>query len=434
MSQLDLTPAETPAISGAVDADSFIRTVVLVAVFLLLWLSFRPFASLAEPPEVTEAGNLANQIGYLLLFIVLGAWCLAHQPSRLLMLLVRPFLIATLLWFALSVVTSWEPTLSARRLAFTLVTLGIAGMVMLVPKNIRHFSDVLAAVVLIVLLLCYLGVFFAPSRSVHQTTDFLEPELVGDWRGVFGHKNQASAAMVAFVFIGLFIARVRSGVLGAVVVVPAVTFLLFTQSKTSIVMLPLVLIISAIMVRVRRPAAGIAIALSGVAIFNILSVGSIYSEPLRNLLDLVLGDSTFTGRTEVWQFVLDRVIERPITGFGFASFWGTPEVVYGMGGYAIWANMAGHAHNGYLDLALTIGIPGAVFVVLWLVVLPLIDFYRSPRDPSTIPLEMLFLRVCLFAAYASCFESMLLQEGGAALFLFAATFGLRLISISRVRP
>jgi O-antigen ligase len=40
-----------------------------------------------------------------------------------------------------------------------------------------------------------------------------------------------------------------------------------------------------------------------------------------------------------------------------------------MGGYEIWANTAGHAHNGYLDLALTIGIPGAALVTLWLVVL-----------------------------------------------------------------
>jgi hypothetical protein len=29
---------------------------------------------------------------------------------------------------------------------------------------------------------------------------------------------------------------------------------------------------------------------------------------------------------------------------------------------------------------------------------------------------------------------MLLQEGGASLFLFAATFGLRLLSLTRVRP
>ena len=154
-------PSGKPGNQRAVDADTFIRTVLLAAVFLLLWISFRPFASLAEPPEVTEAGNLANQIGYSLLFIVLAAWCLLTSRPGCCFLCGR-FLIATLLWFALSVVTSWEPTLSARRLAFTLVTLGIAGMAMLVPKNIRHFSDVLAAVVLIVLRLCYFGVVFCP--------------------------------------------------------------------------------------------------------------------------------------------------------------------------------------------------------------------------------------------------------------------------------
>jgi len=433
VSQLDLVPAERHTVGRALDTDSLIRTFLLTAVFLLLWISFRPFESLAEPREVTGVGNIANQVGYSLLFLVLAAWSLFHQPSRL-MLLVRPILIATLLWFAGTVVTSWEPSLSARRLAFTLLIIGIAGMAMLLPKNVRHFSDVITAVVLIVLVLCYLGVVFAPSLSIHQSSDFLEPELAGDWRGVFGHKNEASAVMVLFTFIGLFVGRIRGAVVGAVIIVPALTFLVFTQSKTSLAMLPFVLIISTIMARVRRPAIGIAIALSGVAIFNILSVGSIYSEAMRKLLDLVLTDSTFTGRTEVWQFVLDHVMERPITGFGFASFWGTPEVVYGMGGYTIWANTAGHAHNGYLDLALTIGIPGAVLVILWLVVLPLMDFYRSPHERSAVPLEILFLRVCLFAAYGSCFESMLLQEGGAALFLFAATFALRLVSVSRVTP
>jgi O-antigen ligase len=433
VSPFDLMPARSPVIARALDADTLLRTLLLAAVFLLLWISFRPFQSFAEPPQVTEVGNIANQVGYSLLFLMLAAWCIAHQPSRLL-LLVRPVLIVTLLWFALSVVTSWEPSLSARRLAFTLVTIGIAGMVMLVPKNVRHFSDVLATVVLFVLLLCYLGVLFAPALSIHQSTDFLEPELAGNWRGVFGHKNEASAAMVLFIFIGLFAGRVRGAAIGAAIIVPALTFLLFTQSKTSIAMLPLVLSISWLMTRVRRPVLGIAIALLGVLIFNILSVGSIYSESIRNLLDMILPDATFTGRTEVWEFVLQHVRERPITGFGFATFWGTPEVVYGMGGYEVWANTAGHAHNGYLDLALTIGIPGAVLVTLWLVVLPLVDFYRAPRNSSAGPLEMLFLRVSLFAAYGSCFESMLLQEGGAALFLFAATFGLRLLSVTRVKP
>ena len=38
---------------------------------------------------------------------------------------------------------------------------GLAAMALLLPKNIRHFSDVMAVVVLIVLAACYLGVFLA---------------------------------------------------------------------------------------------------------------------------------------------------------------------------------------------------------------------------------------------------------------------------------
>jgi O-antigen ligase len=433
VSRPDIIPAQNRTIGATIDADTIIRTVLLTATLLAMWISFRPFQSLSDPPEVTESGNIVIQLGYSTLLALLAAWCLAHQPMRL-MILLRPILLATLAWFVLSVMTSWEPLLSARRLVYMIVIMSIAGMAMLLPKNVRHFGDVLAAAALLILALCYLGVFLVPARSVHQATDFLEVELAGDWRGVFGHKNEASAVMVIFVFIGLFVARVRNVAVGAAIVALAFIFLIFTHSRTSIATLPVVLIVSVIMARVRRPATGIAVALALLMLFNIFSVGSVYFEPVRNLLGLVLTDTTFTGRTEVWEFVIDHLKERPLTGFGFASFWGTPEVVYGMGGSTIWANTAGHAHNSYLDLALTTGFPGMALAVLWLVVLPMADFYRAPHEPSSAPLEILFLRVCLFAAYASSFENMLLQEGGAALFLFAATFGLRFLSVSRATP
>ena len=108
---------------------------------------------------------------------------------------------------------------------------------------------------------CYLGVLLAPALTIHQTSDLAEPELAGDWRGVFSHKNEASVAMVLFVFIGMFVARVRSLVLGGLIVVSALVFLLLTQSKTAIAMLPITLIVVALINRIRTPAIGIAIRL-----------------------------------------------------------------------------------------------------------------------------------------------------------------------------
>ncbi len=74
------------------------------------------------------------------------------------------------------------------------------------------------------------------------------------------------------------------------------------------------------------------------------------------------------------------MVQRPLTGYGFSAFWGTPEVVYGLGDNTTWANAATDAHNAYLNLAVTIGIPGMLLVVLWVVVLPIADFCR--RTPE----------------------------------------------------
>jgi O-antigen ligase len=422
---------ESPPAAASGEADTLLRSLLLAAVFLLLWISLHPFVSLGDPDELTETGSFANQIAYSLLLVLLAAWCLAHDPGRLLVLL-RPVFVAMLIWFALTVVTSWEPALSARRLIFTLINMSLAAMVLLLPTTQRQFAGVMAAVVLIVLAACYLGVFLLPNLTVHQTSDLAEPELAGDWRGVFSHKNEASVAMVLFVFIGMFIARVRSFAIGGLIVVSALVFLLFTQSKTAIAMLPITLIVVGLINRIRKPAIGIGFGLLVLGAFLVLSIGSLFSEQVRDLLDMVLPDASFTGRTDIWQFALDHIAQRPITGYGFGAFWGTHEVVYGMSGATIWANAVAHAHNAYLNMALTIGIPGSLLATVWLVVLPLIDFYRGPVDPAALPLKLLFLRTCMYAACASCFESLLLQEGG--LFLFTAAFGLRFISLARIKP
>ncbi len=430
--QLDLHTSPDAASQAAVNADTLIRSLLFVAAFLAAWISFHPFQSLAEPPPaVVEGGDLVNQLAFSTLFLALAAWTWFHQPQRL-ALLVRPILVCLLVWCVLTCATSWEPSLAARRFAFALVLIGIAMMVMLLPKNMRHFSDLLAAVALIVLVASYLGVFLVPQLAVHQATDFLEPEHAGNWRGVFAHKNQAGAVMVMIVFIGLYVARMRSLALGGLIAALALIFLGFSQSKTAIGVMPLVLILSGIIGRSRRPMTGIALVVVILAAFNLFSVGTVIFEPVRKLVELVMPDATFTGRTEIWQLGVDAVARRPITGYGFSTFFGTDEVVYGLGENATWANAATDAHNAYLNLALTIGLPGLLLTILWIAVLPIADFYRRSRDAETAPLLLLFLRICLYGIYSSCFESSIFQQVGEVWFFFmTCAFGLRYASLAR---
>jgi len=209
-------------------------------------------------------------------------------------------------------------------------------------------------------------------------------------------------------------------------------FLGFTQSKTAIGVLPLVLILSAIIDRTRKAALGISLVVVILLMFNLGSIGTVLFEPMRKLMEAIMPDATFTGRTELWQLGVQAVAQRPITGYGYLTFWGTPEVVYGMGSAVTWANAATDAHNAYLNLALGIGIPGMLLVVAWVVVLPIVDFCRGSSSPEVRALQTLFLRVCLYGVYASCFESSIFQQVGEVWFFYmTSTFGLRYLSLTR---
>ena len=128
MAKAGTVPAIGPVLGAAPDADTIVRTVLFVVTYLAVWISFHPFQSLAEPPlAVTEGGDRINQIAFSGLFLTFAAWSYFHEPRRLL-LLVRPIMVATLLWCAASVVLSWEPALAARRLTFTLVVMAMAAI------------------------------------------------------------------------------------------------------------------------------------------------------------------------------------------------------------------------------------------------------------------------------------------------------------------
>jgi O-antigen ligase len=343
-------------------------------------------------------------------------------------------LVVTLLWFVLCVVTSWQPALSARRLAFTFIVLSIAAISLQLPKNLRHFADLMAVSTFIVIALCYLGLFLAPSISVHQATDFLEPEHAGSWRGLFPHKNQAGATMTIFILVGLFVARVRSIAVGAIIVGSSAIFLVMSQSKTPMLLLPIVMLLSAFVTHSQSRIWAIVVTMGGLVAFNLFSVGSVYFKPVEEILNLVMSDASFTGRTDIWKFALQELARSPIVGFGFSAFWGTPRVVFGLSELSTWATAATDAHNAYLNLAVTVGIPGMLLVVMWIVVFPVVDFFRQVEGPYNRILSIFFLRIWLFGIYASCFESTLFQQVGEVWFIFiVSVFGLRQLTGARVQ-
>src|SRR5882757_8637122 len=200
-------------------SDRLVRDMLFLATFLLIWLTATPFADLADPKllEPVSDGNRAGQVLTVLLTVTLAAFVFT-KDARIVLQAFTPILGITFLWFACSAAFSPHADLAARRLVLAAFTIFQATAFLLLPQDRDHFSRLLALGALTVLVLCYAGVIFLPEHSIHHSTDLAEPELAGNWRGFFTHKNGAGAGMVVLIFIGIFIVRTLSAVLGIVII------------------------------------------------------------------------------------------------------------------------------------------------------------------------------------------------------------------------
>lgn len=407
--------------------DRLIRNALFMAAFLLIWLTAAPFPDLSDPKllDPVGGGNLVGQTLTILLTVSLAAFALAKDGHVLLKAL-SPILILTLLWFAFSAANSAHAELAARRLVLAVFTIFQAAVFLLLPQQRDHFSRLLAVGSLIVLVICYAGIIFAPQLSIHQATDLAEPELAGNWRGFFSHKNGAGAGMVVLIFIGIYVIRTFSAMLGSLIIALATFFLVFTESKSPIRLLPLVLLIAALVFRFSHPAAKFAAALTLPILICILTIGSVSFGSIEQLVGQLISDPSFTGRDEIWRFALDHIAQRPILGFGFQAFWGTSELVSAWNVHESWGYRASDAHSGYLNLAVMTGIVGLVLSLLWIVVQPLRDHIRTPASRTDPALTMLFLQIWIFGLCLSGFESDVFSGASILWFMMLVSiFGLR---------
>ena len=74
------------------------------------------------------------------------------------------------------------------------------------------------------------------------------------------------------------------------------------------------------------------------------------------ILGLLGRNTTLTGRTALWTVVLVFIAQRPWLGYGYQAFWFGQEDTGDVVDLAGWT--AGTAHNGFLDLAMNLGLVG----------------------------------------------------------------------------
>jgi len=79
------------------------------------------------------------------------------------------------------------------------------------------------------------------------------------------------------------------------------------------------------------------------------------------ILEALGKDPSLTGRTLIWEALMRKVAERPWTGYGFSAFWGEDSIpALEIRLETQWPVPS--AHNGWIDLLVQLGWPGAIAV------------------------------------------------------------------------
>ncbi len=433
MNRLSSLGVETPIALhvGRIPVVQILRGALFISVLLLVWISLQPFADLGNPTAgdgATGRGTTYALFGFL---AVLSLALVTHRHAEALRSFVSTPYILFGCWMCINLVMSRDPSASTQRFVLTLCAFVVAATLLLLPSTARELNRWLGVAVLSFLAVCYFGVMMTPHLAVHQATDVWEYHLAGDWRGVFDHKNTASAVMVMLIFIGVYLTRSGAAVVGPLVTVLSVVFLFFAAGKSSTALCLIIFAITALVSAARTFRVRAVLCLAPLIVLNLMSVGAVLSPALASVASLLPFDASFTGRNEVWRFAFASIAQKPFFGYGYFAFWGSDYVKEIDTGEAIdnWVLIASHSHNGYLDSALALGIPGLLLVISILVILPLRNYHRAAEQGAPSPLANMFLRIWLFGIYISSLESYFFDRTDPRWFTFlVAVIGLHYLS------
>jgi O-antigen ligase len=243
----------------------------------------------------------------------------------------------------------------------------------------------------------------------------------GAWKGIYDYKNTFGSMMVlgAVSFLLMHIERPIERVFKWVGLAFCTAMVLLTTSKTALILL--IVIASMLMFyRKFRWQGKLSVILLDL---GILLMGCIVTALLGSWIEIVNGlgkDPTLSGRTFIWQVVGLHFWEKPWFGFGRGAFW-APGSRYPMTAAQFFGDryIPPHAHNGFIDTALDIGLIGlALFLVCFVAayICALRRAYAAHHAEELFPLAFL-----TFLAINNMTESYLLRLSNVYFVLFIVT-------------
>lgn len=266
---------------------------------------------------------------------------------------------ASLLWAV-------EPELAFRKVGGLALTT-IFGIWLAERFTPQAVFRIIAFAALGLCLMSWYQVFAQPRLGIHQAWDESAFEHAGAWRGTFSHKNDfgRAIALAATIFTIAALSYRRYRFFFMLALVQAAVLIFRSSSSQSILLLVVpsaaaIIIAKTLDMRIQ--------ARTAVLVTLLPMAGALYLV-LDILIAAVLGalgrDASLTGRTDIWAAVFEAAQDRLILGAGFGSGWNAiADRLVALSDVTV-----GHAHNGYLDLLVDLGLVGVATMIGFAVIL-----------------------------------------------------------------
>lgn len=408
-------------------------TAIAAALFTVLMISFRPFQP-AGPQVTGSGGDIVNQLGFGALGAIAVASLLMLVDRRVLVSLFSPWWILLLGFVAVATLNTPVPSDTMRTVAFSVIGIVTVAAILTLPRDADAFSRVLVCAGFVILGLSYFGVIAMRDVAVHQAFD-VESQHAGLWRGVFTHKNIAGPVMAGLAFAGLYLWRRGWRWSGATMAILAMIFVFHTGSKTTTATVPLAGMLIALPgifgLRFLVPV----LVITAVGALAVATLGIVFIGPVKELAATLAPDLTYTGRTPVWDFAGDMIAQRPFFGYGFDNFWLTEFVFTSDQPFDRPWDIRGivHGHNGYIDIALGMGLPALAVAITTFLLVPLRDYMRTPLYRENVFLADFFMMVVTFCVFNAFLESFFFRRTDPVwMFFVMGVLGMRLVARFRV--
>ena len=376
-------------------------------------------------------GFATNQLVWLsLLFIPL---VLLRARLKLAWSLIRSlngFSVALTVYACASILWSIDPGATERKLFHLLTMYLVCAAACLIGWHPRRFQEVLRPILTILLVGSLIFGLVRPDLAI-SAPDLSLGETAYYWRGLANQKNGlGSLASFGLIFwFHAWISKETKSIYALCGIAASAACLYLSGSSTSLLATSftmLVLLAVRFMPRGLRPYMPyvIAVVAAGIMCYGlaVLKLVPGLDSLVSSITSSVGKDTTFTGRTGIWNLVKEHIQLSPVFGSGYGAFWTGPVV--SSASYVFLKRLFFYpweSHEGYLEIVNDLGYVGLALLLGLIATYLSLSFRLLKIDRSQ---ASLYIGLLLYELLANLAESTWLTVGPSWLIIAFAIIAL----------